>query len=260
MPSYTVRELEQETGFGRRTIAYYVQEGLLPRIGRRGPRSRYPEAVRHRLLFIRRVREEEEAGKIGPVRLSDLREVLRRSPPRLIAAVARGRAPIHAALDSVASAELSEPPDFGAPATGAPQDAPGPHVVGRPRELYHAPETAAYPPQAPQRESLRRPQRTRKQHPSAAEDRAEIAPESPAAFHPEAAKPAPAEELGTLLHQATRRRRRQPPGSADIWSEIKITPNIRMSVRGATERDVLRLGRIGRILRGLLADERGKAD
>ena len=42
-PSYTARELEEETGFDRRTIAYYVQEGLLPRVGRRGPRTRYPE-------------------------------------------------------------------------------------------------------------------------------------------------------------------------------------------------------------------------
>ena len=40
MRSFTAEELERETGFDRRTIAYYVQEGLIPRVGRRGPRTR----------------------------------------------------------------------------------------------------------------------------------------------------------------------------------------------------------------------------
>ena len=89
-PSYTARELEEETGFDRRTIAYYVQEGLLPRVGRRGPRTRYPGLVRDRLLFIRRVREAEEAGEVSAVSLSDMRVVFERVSPGLIARVADG--------------------------------------------------------------------------------------------------------------------------------------------------------------------------
>ena len=91
MPSYTARELERDTGFDRRTIAYYVQEGLLPKVGRRGPRTRYPKLVRDRLLFIRRVREAEEEGEVPAVSLSDMRKVFERVPPALIAGVADGR-------------------------------------------------------------------------------------------------------------------------------------------------------------------------
>ena len=36
---YTAAELQRETGFDRRTIAYYVHEGLLPKVGRRGSRT-----------------------------------------------------------------------------------------------------------------------------------------------------------------------------------------------------------------------------
>ena len=91
MPSYTAKELERDTGFDRRTIAYYVQEGLLPKVGRRGPRTRYPKLVRDRLLFIRRVREAEEEGEVPAVTLSDMRKVFERVPPALIAGVADGR-------------------------------------------------------------------------------------------------------------------------------------------------------------------------
>ena len=91
MPSYTARELERDTGFDRRTIAYYVQEGLLPKVGRRGPRTRYPKLVRDRLLFIRRVREAEEEGEVPAVSLSDMKKVFERVPPALIAGVADGR-------------------------------------------------------------------------------------------------------------------------------------------------------------------------
>ena len=63
MDSYTAAELQRETGFDRRTIAYYVHEGLLPKVGRRGSRTRYPKLVRDRLAlhssrFGRRSREE----------------------------------------------------------------------------------------------------------------------------------------------------------------------------------------------------------
>ena len=79
MRSYTSDELEQATGFDRRTIAYYVQEGLIPKVGRRGPRTRYPKLVRDRLLFIRRVREAEESGEVSPVSLSAMREIFERN-------------------------------------------------------------------------------------------------------------------------------------------------------------------------------------
>ena len=105
MGSYTTSELERDTGFGRRTIAYYVQEGLLPRVGRRGPRTRYPELVRDRLLFIRRVREAEAESEIRPVPLRELRELFEALPPGLVASVAAGDTPMTSDIVSLASLE-----------------------------------------------------------------------------------------------------------------------------------------------------------
>ncbi len=100
MLSYTAEELERETGFDRRTIAYYIQEGLIPRVGRRGPRTRYPKLVRDRLLFIRRVREAEESGAIPPVSLTAMGELFARLSPEAIASVADGETPVAESLGS----------------------------------------------------------------------------------------------------------------------------------------------------------------
>ena len=108
-PSYTVGDLEEETGFDRRTIAYYVQEGLLPRVGRRGPRTRYPRLVRDRLLFVRRVREAEEAGTVPPVSLSEMRKIFERMAPSLVAGVADGRIAVTPELVGEASTALRMP-------------------------------------------------------------------------------------------------------------------------------------------------------
>ena len=82
-----------------------MQEGLLPRVGRRGPRTRYPELVRDRLLFIRRVREAEAESEIRPVPLRDLRELFKALPAGLVASVASGDTPISADIVSLASVE-----------------------------------------------------------------------------------------------------------------------------------------------------------
>ncbi len=61
--SYSIAELEKLSGFDRRTIVYYIQEGLLPKVGRRGRLTRYPQKVVDRLLFIKLLREAEESGE-----------------------------------------------------------------------------------------------------------------------------------------------------------------------------------------------------
>ena len=109
MPSYTAKELEQETGVDRRTIAYYVQEGLLPKVGRRGRRTRYPRLFRDRLLFVQRVREAEAAGEVSAVSLSDIRKVFERVPPALIAGVADGRIAVTPELVSEPSTAFRTP-------------------------------------------------------------------------------------------------------------------------------------------------------
>ncbi len=94
MQSYTAAELERETGFDRRTIAYYVQIRLLPKVGRRGSRTRYPKLFRDRLLFIRQVREAEQTGAVQPVSLRDMRKIFEHARSELISQVADGRTPV----------------------------------------------------------------------------------------------------------------------------------------------------------------------
>jgi DNA-binding transcriptional MerR regulator len=92
--TFTLDEIERETGFDRRTIAYYVQEELLPRVGRRGPRTRYSCGYLNRLLFIRRVRELQDQGELGNLTLGDIREIFDQQPEERIAEVVTGRTPI----------------------------------------------------------------------------------------------------------------------------------------------------------------------
>ena len=74
--TFALSELESQSGFDKRTISYYIQEGLLPKVGRRGPKTQYPQVVLDRLMFIRRVRELQDSGELRPVTLSEIRAVL----------------------------------------------------------------------------------------------------------------------------------------------------------------------------------------
>lgn len=96
--TYTLDEIERETGFDKRTIAYYVQEELLPKVGRRGPRTRYPRAYLDRLLFIRRIRELQDQGQLGSVTLGDIRQIFDEQSERSIADLVAGRRPLESAL------------------------------------------------------------------------------------------------------------------------------------------------------------------
>ena len=74
--AYTLSELVEESGFDKRTIAYYVQESLLPKVGRRGRGTRYSQDFADRLLFIRRVRDLQDAGQLRAVTLGEIRDVM----------------------------------------------------------------------------------------------------------------------------------------------------------------------------------------
>jgi DNA-binding transcriptional MerR regulator len=92
--TYTLDEIEEQTGFEKRTIVYYVQEGLLPKVGRRGPKTRYPQTFLDRLLFIKKIRELQDSGAMGSMTLSEIRDVLSRISDETIADVAAGREPL----------------------------------------------------------------------------------------------------------------------------------------------------------------------
>ena len=95
--TYTMEEIEEETGFDRRTIAYYVQQGLLPKVGRRGPRTRYPRPYLDRLLFIQKIRALQDRGQLGNYTLEDIKEIFETVPERMIADIVSGKEPLEVA-------------------------------------------------------------------------------------------------------------------------------------------------------------------
>ena len=215
MRSFTAEELERETGFDRRTIAYYVQEGLIPRVGRRGPRTRYPKLVMDRLLFIRRVREAEEAGEIGPVSLSEMRRLFDGVSPGLIERVAEGSFPVQAAVGdtsepryrSMASRRVAMNRAWAAMDSSA------------------APEFVA--------------SSTRMDAPLSESDETEW-------------QEAGLGEAFSDLQALARRGQDLEPGSVDHWSRVEISPEITLSVRGIAEEDAPLLESVARKLRRLI--------
>jgi len=189
------RELEEETGFSRRTIAYYVQVGLLPRVGRRGPKTRDPKLVRDRLLFVRRVREAEGAGRVPATPLREIGAVFEGSSPELITGVADGRIAVTADLLSGSSAGTGSPLR-----TADAAERPGAPTAFAPPRARHA----------------------------ALEDRMMVREED--AYWPREAAPAPADdpELAALMSTLKELAGRGDvaPGGVETWSRIEIAPGV----------------------------------
>lgn len=235
-PSYTARELEEETGFDRRTIAYYVQEGLLPRVGRRGPRTRYPRLVRDRLLFIRRVREAEEAGEVPAVSLSDMRVVFERVPPGLISRVADGKIAVTPELVERGSTAFRLP--------------------GMRRAMLEERVMSHRVAEGP----LSRP-RMASPRPDRVADETQMAPpmEMERVQEGDVGETDEWEEAGTELADAlvelqerARGRAVRAAGSMETWTRIEVTPEIEVSVRGITEGERGVVERVRRAMRRVL--------
>ena len=269
--SYTALELERETGFDRRTIAYYVQEALLPKVGRRGPRTRYPKLARDRLLFIKKVREEEEAGGVEPVSLSDMREIFNRVPLEVIADVADGREPLRiVALAGVGGAHHREEQPAGferrretlkrrlaARQARHSYDMPGNAMPGEFEEPYADPapnpEGVMYcrvPPQESEERlalsAFSAPERT-------SAGRSADSPREPAASSAMAAQEET--ELGDALaelQEVAHRRCQASSRPIDTWFQITISPDITLSVRGARDEDAGLMERVRQSLRRLI--------
>lgn len=251
-PSYTARELEKETGFDRRTIAYYIQEGLLPRVGRRGPRTRYPKLARDRLLFIRRVREAEEAGTVSAVSLSDMRRVFERVSTTLVASVADGRIAI--------TPEVVEraPTAFRLPALR--RMALEERLFARGR-LEGDPEAPLEPPTGPAEARGAGPP----PDPEAPEVTEEVAEGAWAIVREQGYAGLPGEvpsgiELARSLaelQERARRRGTEGSRSLDIWARIEVTPDIVVSVRGLTDGDGELVARVRRAMRRVISGRGG---
>lgn len=241
---FTATELEEATGFDRRTIAYYVQEGLLPRVGRRGPRTRYPRFVRDRLLFIRRVREAEEAGDLPPMSLDELRTAFARLPRQVVAAVAdraiavskevfAGEAGARGAAGQVRSASQRRraledrlrsqrtPPDSDGPSRG--------------------------PPDPMSERGVRYSRR----------------PPSWAVSVDRGADARAAATLGAILaavSNAARRREEASSQPVDTWMRAEVAPGVELSVRGATDEEMELLEQVAAVLRSLMSREEAEAE
>lgn len=90
--TYKLEELHDLSGVKPRTIAYYVEQSLLPKVGRRGRRTRYSQEFLDRLLFIQRVRELQDAGKLRAVTLDEIRDVMDHMPATEIRSASQKRA------------------------------------------------------------------------------------------------------------------------------------------------------------------------
>lgn len=257
--SYTAAELQRETGFDRRTIAYYVHEGLLPKVGRRGSRTRYPKLIRDRLLFVRAVREAEQRGTVAPVSLRDLREIFEQAPPALISAVADGRTSVTPEVVTGIS------PSFRSLARrrAAIEDRWGPVREDRdraesPRRLadsnFHEPgQDDSELPEAPyHRDSHPEDEGNRRAtdgDPSAAAYRQTGVGDSELSHQ---------SELGELLAalQEVAQGRGNPSPAMDRWLQVEVSPDITLSVRGVTDEAAPLLERAVHCLRRLM---RGRA-
>lgn len=289
MPSYTARELERETGVDRRTIAYYVQEGLLPKVGRRGRRTRYPKLFRDRLLFIQRVRDAEEEGHVSAVSLKDIRKVFERVPPALIAGVADGRIAVTPDLVSEPSTAFRTPglrramlrerwegeeramsPMPAPPSPAAPRYSPGPPAEEedwgeddeepRERGLVAHDEGPAYSRMPGQSAEAPEPYAS---EPSDAEAPRRRVPQRevdvPPVYYrlPERHEGGTAEELALAsdlrrLEEIARRRIDESPRSRDTWTRIDVSPHLVLSARGIGEEDVALVERVRRAMRRVI--------
>lgn len=236
--SYTAAELQRETGFDRRTIAYYVHEGLLPKVGRRGSRTRYPKLIRDRLLFVRAVREAEQRGTVAPVSLRDLREIFEQAPAALISAVADGRTSVTPEVVTGIS------PSFRSLARrrAAIEDRWGP--VREDRDRADSPRRLAdsnvHKPGKDDSELSEAPYR-RDTHPEDEGNRRATDGDASASSYRrervEDSELSPQSELGELLSalQEIAKGHSNPSSAMDRWLQAEVSPDITLSVRGLND-------------------------
>ena len=249
--SYSAEELEEHTGFDRRTIAYYVQEGLLPRVGRRGPRTRYPALVRDRLLFIQRVREAEEMGEIEPLSLSDLRQLFAKLSPSIIFEVADQMAPVRLAVATLA--KVADGP-------AARRSAAARHIA-REQSWRAMESTAEYDAGKMDEPAQRLLSAASPRGPGLDDGAVDYEPDDPideeASLLREARGPEEdtSRELIELLGELDRQARQggvESPEAVESWSRVKITPEIELSARGLRGKGESLLNEVAKRIRRLI--------
>ena len=280
--TYTIDEIEEHTGFDRRTIAYYVQQGLLPRVGRRGPRTRYSQLFFDRLQFIKMTRNLQDQGELGTMTLSDFRDLFQSVPEETIAEVVGGRESLqkfaqNAPQDGPAMASSNDrkravvrkiedlrqkiaekPVAAQLESRGVPMD-----PAQRATPIAEAEETFAERayiplPDAPQTAEER-------ETPSGEYHRLtleaiERSPNAPIPVRHSAPSPPVEEQLREALARLTAVVKRQPRAylrTTETWTRARVTGELVLSVRGLEDRHLPLLDGVARILRNLIRDSEG---
>ena len=280
--TYTIDEIEDHTGFDRRTIAYYVQQGLLPKVGRRGPRTRYSQLFFDRLQFIKMIRDLQDQGTMGAMTLSDFRDLFQSVPEETIAEVVGGRESLQvvakiAPQDGPAMVSSSDRKramvrkieglrqnivDKPAAATlesrGVPMD-----PAQKPTPIAEAEETFAERayvalPEAP-RTAEERETPSGEYHRLTLEA-IERSPNAPIPVRHSAPSPPIEDQLREALARLTAVVKRQPRAylrTTETWTRARVTGELVLSVRGLEERHLPLLESVARILRNLIRDAEG---
>jgi len=276
--TYSITEMQQISGFDRRTIVYYLQQGLIPRAGRRGPNTRYPYDALLRLRFIRGFKDLQDQGRCGTVTLREIGTLLGRLDPGrigdllergmpmediapLLEQLAQPAAPEPAAIPTAAppvatagpAPVRSDAPAIAAPAA-PPQPVPGLLGPAGPRRSYGLADAGI-------RQRASTPPATGATPPPPLPDAvatgaaAPTAPATPVSAAGAVAAEAPG-DLGQLLRELELRPamsgRRLAPGASEQWTEIPITSRVFLSVRGLAQDDVPLADAVARELKKIL--------
>lgn len=236
---YTLTELMESTGFERRTIVYYIASGLLPKVGRQGPHTRYPHDHLTRLLFIKGVRALQADGLLLTATLAELRRALATQSPASFQALVEQGFPLAAVTALLTDGSSPQP-----------QARPEPMVLSEAR-----PEVGPFGA----RRSYGLADAAIRQRVGGAltgnpDSPPPLAPPSPPTETGPAANPEV--ELGQLLRELELRPsqngRRSAPGAPEQWTEIPITGRVYLSVRGLAEDDGPLAEAVARLLKRAL--------
>ena len=280
--TYAIDEIEKHTGFDRRTIAYYVQQGLLPRVGRRGPRTRYSQLFFNRLQFIRMIRDLQDRGAMGTMTLSDFRDLFQSVPEETIAEVVGGREPLDAAAQSAPQdgSAMTSSSDRKRAMVQTIEDLRQ-KIVDRPvaaqlesrgvpmnpahktTPIVEALETFAERayialPDAPQ--SAEERETPSGEYHRLTLEAIERSPNAPIPVRHTAPSPPIEDQLREALAHLTAVVKRQPRAylrTTETWTRARVTGELALSIRGLEDRHLPLLESVARILRNLIRDSEG---
>jgi len=280
--TYTIDEIEEHSGFHRRTIAYYVQQGLLPRVGRRGPKTRYSQLFFNRLQFIKMIRDLQDQGAMGTMTLGDFRDLFKSVPEETIAEVVGGRESPHAVTQSAPPGELkvtssserkramarkiedlrqttvARPAAASLEMRGIPLDpAEKPAPIAESEETFA--ERAYFAlPNAPQ--SAEERETPSGEYHRLTLEAIERSPDAPIPVRHSTPSPPVEDQLREALSRLTAVVKRQPRAylrTTETWTRAQVTGELVLSVRGLEERHLPLLESVARILRNLMRDTEG---